>query len=39
MINVSQVNPKLFAAVQELDHVRRLREKVVAVKRYLVVCR
>ncbi len=36
---MSQVNPKLFAAVQELDQARRMREKVVAVKRYLVVCR
>ncbi len=39
VLNVSCINPRLLAVVPELDQARRLREKVLAVKRYLVVCR
>ncbi|CAG9824818.1 unnamed protein product [Phaedon cochleariae] len=39
MINLEQLNPKLFHLVHELDLVRRLRKDLVAMKKYLTVCR
>jgi len=39
VINVEEVNPRLFAVSVELAIVRQLRRRLVAAKRYLVVCR
>ena len=39
VINIKEENPKLFAVVQELDHVNQLRKKIITMKKYMVVCR
>ena len=39
VINIKQENPKLFAVVQELDHINQLRCKIIGLKKYMVVCR
>ena len=39
VINVKHENPKLFAVVQELDHVNQLRKDIITMKKYMVVCR
>jgi len=39
VINIKQENSKLFAVVQELDHVNQLRRNIISLKKYMVVCR
>ncbi|XP_040575296.1 differentially expressed in FDCP 8 homolog B [Lepeophtheirus salmonis] len=39
VINIEKVNPRLFAAVHELNEVRDLRRKLFFMKKYLEVCR
>ena len=39
VINVTRENPKLLAVVHNLQLVHALREKVIVMKKYLVVCR
>lgn len=39
VINVKQVNPKLFAVVQELEQVHQLRKNIIIMKKYMTVCR
>ena len=39
VINVKQENPKLFAVVQELEHVHQLRKNIIIMKKYMTVCR
>merc|ERR1711976_394062 len=39
VLNLSKLSPKLFAVVQELGQVRKYREDIMLMKKYLVVCR
>ena len=39
VINIKQENPKLFAVVQELDHVHQLRKNILIMKKYMMVKR
>jgi len=39
VINVKQENPKLFAVVQELEHVHQLRKNIITMKKYMTLCR
>ncbi|XP_076263537.1 differentially expressed in FDCP 8 homolog isoform X2 [Rhynchophorus ferrugineus] len=39
LINLEKLNPRLFSLVQELNLVRRLRQELQGLKKYLVVCR
>ncbi|XP_030761210.1 differentially expressed in FDCP 8 homolog [Sitophilus oryzae] len=39
LINLEKLNPKLFSYVQELNLVRRLRQELQGLQKYLVVCR
>ena len=39
VLNIMKINPKLFAVVQELGSIRKLRCDIILMKKYLVVCR
>lgn len=39
VLNLSKLSPKLFAVVQELGQVRKYREDIMLMKKYLIVCR
>ena len=39
VINIKTSNEKLFAVVQELNHVQQMRETIILMKKYLTVCR
>ncbi|CAH1102467.1 unnamed protein product [Psylliodes chrysocephalus] len=39
IININKLNPKLYSLVSKLDFVRRLREELIGMKKYLTVCR
>lgn len=39
LINLEKLNPRLFSLVHELNLVRRLRQELVGMRRYLLVCR
>lgn len=39
LINLEQLNPILFSKVQELSLVKRLRQELQGIRKYLVVCR
>ncbi|KAL1517210.1 hypothetical protein ABEB36_001004 [Hypothenemus hampei] len=39
LINLEQLNPKLFIRVQELSLVKRLRQELQGIRKYLLVCR
>ncbi|XP_050303910.1 differentially expressed in FDCP 8 homolog isoform X2 [Anthonomus grandis grandis] len=39
LINLEKLNPQLFSRIQELKLVKRLRQELQGIKKYLVVCR
>ncbi|XP_019762769.2 differentially expressed in FDCP 8 homolog [Dendroctonus ponderosae] len=39
LINLEQLNPRLFHRIQELNLVKRLRQELQGIRKYLVVCR
>ncbi|CAH0546624.1 unnamed protein product [Brassicogethes aeneus] len=39
LLNLEKLNPKLFTLVIELNLVKRLREELVGMRKYLLVCR
>lgn len=39
LINLEKLNPKLFSFVHELNLVRRLRQELMGMRKYLLVCR